>query len=168
MPASSYYIVPKHRQYRDEWYNNIPQLCWCGIYPKTSYTNAGNMLPLPASSGGSKNVVLPEQSEWQKHIKLLRLRHLQLKQLCEQLEVVEQLHLTEKKGCVVDEVYYADLNLVLNDFSQRKPWEFLENPVFSIWTTAAGRASQTHWSPQWKWYSDVQKNSLFLLKLLRT
>lgn len=30
------------------------------------------------------------------------LRHLQLKQLCEQLKGVQQLHLTEKKQCTVD------------------------------------------------------------------
>lgn len=86
---------------------------------------------------------------------------MQLKQLCEQLQGVQWLHLTEKKQCIVDELYYVALNLIsqpLNYFPKRKPHEFLDKLAFSTWTTAAGiRINQTHRGPKLKQYSDVQK-----------
>lgn len=86
---------------------------------------------------------------------------MQLKHLCEQLKGVQWLHLTGKKQCIVDELYYAALNVIsqpLNNFSKKKPQEFLDKPAFSTWTTAAGiRINQMHRGSKLKQYSDIQK-----------
>lgn len=47
---------------------------------------------------------------------------MQLKHLCKQLKGVQWLHLTGKKQCIVDELYYAALNVLsqpLNNFSKK-------------------------------------------------
>lgn len=89
------------------------------------------------------------------------LWHVQLKQFWKQLKGVQWLHLTGKKQSIVDELCYAALNLIsqaLNDFSKRKPQEFLDKPALSTWTTAAGISiNQTHRGPKLKQHSDVQR-----------